>query len=893
MAEGLHRAANALSGSRAGALPAPKNDDELWEAVKLYFNVEIPRRKICEHHEAPFTAFADAYFARNTVTVWKASRGFGGKSMLLALLGLCESVFLGAKVNILGGSGEQSERVLNYINGEEMPEAFWNAPDAPKHLIVGGSDSEVADNARGVTKKMIKLTNGGYLKALMASSRSVRGPHPQRLRLDEVDEMDLSIFDSALGQPMKRFGIEEQVVASSTHHYANGTMTEILKRSIEKGWKTYEWCGKFDTPVTMANGCIKRLGDIQVGDVVTSGVGNSQPVSRVFERAYAGDMVTFSVRGLPEDISFTPEHQIPTANGWKSAGDLVVGDRVIEPVLKFEDGGNYDHGWAVGIYVAEGYLERNKSVTLCLHEDEGIEVQQKTVEFSAGSRIHRAGDSKGIVVRYNSNEYATLVKTWVAGNAITKALLRLPLEREFAKGLLDGWLYGDGWTHRAGHIGQSSSEQLARQMFRIASGLGYSVSLVKVTNRPGPSARALGATIGNPAWRVSVKQYRTASQNIPAAAQARDKFQNGANLSQIARDIGVDRSTVRAWLKNTINNPHTNTPYSDGDYIYRRIDSVSVKKFDGKVYDITVDNDHTFLANGIAVSNCFRENLISNGGWLDDEAVTRKKKTVTLSMWDAEYENQEPNPTGRAIDPDKCKAVFKSELGVFNGDEHEYIEIEAPYPGNLPEPFCHRCLHPYMRSDIRSIVCGNCGVDRRVTKRGTYAHGGDWAKKRDWTVIWTFRTDVTPVRLVAFERTGRMPWPVMIGKFEARVKRYGGAACHDMTGIGGVIDDYLTVGSEGVIMQGLPRHELLSHYITAIEHGRMEMPMIKWVYDSHRLASVEDVFRAGDAYHLPDDMSAGALAWKASGLGAVGDIYIPSFDPRTGRVTVSTGKEDA
>ena len=530
MAEGLNRAANALSGSRAGALPAPKNDDELWEAVKLYFNVEIPRRKICEHHEAPFTAFADAYFARNTVTVWKASRGFGGKSMLLALLGLCESVFLGAKVNILGGSGEQSERVLNYINGEEMPEAFWNAPDAPKHLIVGGSDSEVADNARGVTKKMIKLTNGGYLKALMASSRSVRGPHPQRLRLDEVDEMDLSIFDSALGQPMKRFGIEEQVVASSTHHYANGTMTEILKRSTEKGWRTFEWC--------------------------------------------------------------------------------------------------------------------------------------------------------------------------------------------------------------------------------------------------------------------------------------------------------------------------------------------------------------------------YRENLLSNGGWLDDEAVDRKKKTVTLSMWDAEYENQEPNPQGRAIDPDKCKLAFRSDLGVFNGDEHEHIEIEAPYLGGDPEPICHRCSHPYGRRDTHTASCDNCGTDRRVTKRGIYAHGADWAKKRDWTVIWTFRTDRTPVRLVAFERTGRLPWPVMIGKFETRVKRYGGAACHDMTGIGGVIDDYLTVGSEGVIMQGLPRHELLSHYITAIEHGRLEMPMIKWVYDSHRLASVEDVFRAGDAYHLPDDMSAGALAWKASGLGAVGEIYIPKLDPKTGRVTVTSGRDD-
>lgn len=514
--DGLKTAGNTISGSKAGAIPAPKTDDELHAAIKKYFNVDIPRRKVCEHHEAPFKAFADAYFARYTVSVWKASRGFGGKSMLLALLGLAESVFLGAKCNILGGSGEQSARVLNYINGEEMPNAFWNAPDAPKHLILGGAESEIAENARGITKKMIKLTNGGYLKALMASSRSVRGPHPQRLRLDEVDEMELSIFDSALGQPMKRFGIDEQIVASSTHHYAAGTMTAILKRAVDMNWAVYEWC--------------------------------------------------------------------------------------------------------------------------------------------------------------------------------------------------------------------------------------------------------------------------------------------------------------------------------------------------------------------------YKENLASNGGWLDDDAVRRKKGTVTTFMWDTEYENQEPNPEGRAINSEKCKIAFQESLGRFEGKEHEYIEIEAPYKGGEPERTCHRCKHPYFTRDIALEQCSNCRIQRRLTRPASYAHGCDWAKKKDWTVISTLRVDVQPAKLVAWKRTGRLDWPAMVSMFEERVRRYGGGAAHDMTGIGGVIDDYLTVASEGVLMTGMPRHEMLSHYIHAIENGRIVFPMIKWMYDNHRLASVEDVFRSGDSFHLPDDMASGALAWKASGMGAAGEIYIPMLD---------------
>jgi hypothetical protein len=58
--------------------------------------------------------------------------------------------------------------------------------------------------------------------------------------------------------------------------------------------------------------------------------------------------------------------------------------------------------------------------------------------------------------------------------------------------------------------------------------------------------------------------------------------------------------------------------------------------------------------------------------------------------------------------------------------------------------------------------------------------------------------------------------------------------------------------------------------------------MIKHKFDEHRLASVEDVFKSGDKYHLPDSMAAGALAWKASGLGGVLDeIYVPGFNIMT------------
>jgi len=221
-------------------LAVPQTDDELHAWVLHHLNVDVPRVKVCENHCAPFTAFADAFFARDPISVWHASRGFGGKSFMLATLATAEAE-LRMKVNLLGGSGEQAERVLNYIYGEEVDDVMLRAPNAPTYLIDGGIE-------QGTLKRKTEFNHGGYLRALMASQRSVRGPHPERLRLDEIDEMDIAIFDSAMGQTMAlreaTLGIKSQTVASSTWHNANGTMTEILDRAEKRGWPVYQWCYK-------------------------------------------------------------------------------------------------------------------------------------------------------------------------------------------------------------------------------------------------------------------------------------------------------------------------------------------------------------------------------------------------------------------------------------------------------------------------------------------------------------------------------------------------------------------------------------------------------------------------------------------------------------------------
>ena len=219
--------AEKINPDRPAAIPRWQinTEDQLRDFIWQAFGIRIPDAACCPNHTTPWRAFSDAYFARHSVAVWEASRGFGGKSFMLALLGLTEAITLKADVNILGGSGEQSGRVHKYMND------FWNYESAPRDLLL--SDP---------SKQQTRLTWGNTIQALMASSKSVRGPHPQKLRIDEADEVDITLIDAAFGQPMSRNGIPTQIVLSSTHQYPDGTMTEIKKRAADKGWGYYTWC---------------------------------------------------------------------------------------------------------------------------------------------------------------------------------------------------------------------------------------------------------------------------------------------------------------------------------------------------------------------------------------------------------------------------------------------------------------------------------------------------------------------------------------------------------------------------------------------------------------------------------------------------------------------------
>ena len=241
---------------------------------------------------------------------------------------------------------------------------------------------------------------------------------------------------------------------------------------------------------------------------------------------------------------------------------------------------------------------------------------------------------------------------------------------------------------------------------------------------------------------------------------------------------------------------------------------------------------------------CYRETLEPHG-WLLATTVEQKRSEMTAQQWQVEVELQEPSGENRAIDTDAVTACFQRALGEYEGKPREYVEHEPPVVG------------------------------------ATYAHGADWARAVDWTEILTLRTDTLPYRLVAYERMQRLPWPQMVGRFDARLDRYptpAERACHDRTGIGDVVEGYMAHDAEGVILAGRARADLFANCVSAIERGEIVSPWITALEAQLRYCTVDDLYGAG---HPPDGFVALALAYR-------GAKVLPSSAPVVSPTSIAT-----
>jgi hypothetical protein len=213
---------------RAARHLRPGDAGALLRWVRHYTGLLIPTEPVCAGHSAPFDMFSRQVLERPSLCLWHGPRG-SGKSFLSALeTHLCSRFNPRHDTRILGGSRAQSEQIYNALT-----EAIIDGKG-----IFGGDGEAI----RRLLRTEATYANGSRVAILAASPTSVRGPHVPSLKLDEVDEIDPDIRESALGMAMEIRGQRASVLMTSTWHRLGGPMSTLVERGRAGEFPVHTYC---------------------------------------------------------------------------------------------------------------------------------------------------------------------------------------------------------------------------------------------------------------------------------------------------------------------------------------------------------------------------------------------------------------------------------------------------------------------------------------------------------------------------------------------------------------------------------------------------------------------------------------------------------------------------
>lgn len=169
-------------------------------------------------------AYAQIWLGKHQRVIIKAPRG-GGKSKLLGTVGFDLWYLKQRKVVNMGGSFVQAQIVYNYFKG-------YCDMDASVTLKADGSSIKL---------KMAetKAEEGHTFHCVTASSKQVRGKHPDALISDETCETADEIVHAAL--PMVNDSEHPLVIMASTFHKIYGIFQETWDAADERGYLRIQW----------------------------------------------------------------------------------------------------------------------------------------------------------------------------------------------------------------------------------------------------------------------------------------------------------------------------------------------------------------------------------------------------------------------------------------------------------------------------------------------------------------------------------------------------------------------------------------------------------------------------------------------------------------------------
>lgn len=146
----------------------------------------------------------------------------GGKSVLMGALGFALWFLRAKSIVDMGGALAQAKIVYGYFSN-----------------IVYSTKGALQYCKKDPLMEHTESHDGNYFKALPASPKAVRGPHPDVLMADEACEAKDEIIADAL--PMVTSSPDPLTIITSTFHKIFGAFQEIWDQADELGYTRFTW----------------------------------------------------------------------------------------------------------------------------------------------------------------------------------------------------------------------------------------------------------------------------------------------------------------------------------------------------------------------------------------------------------------------------------------------------------------------------------------------------------------------------------------------------------------------------------------------------------------------------------------------------------------------------
>ncbi|MFA5599994.1 MAG: LAGLIDADG family homing endonuclease [Phenylobacterium sp.] len=395
-----------------------------------------------------------------------------------------------------------------------------------------------------------------------------------------------------------------------------------LVRGIEEGYVTGTSMGAMsgDAEILMADFSQKKISDIAVGDSVISHLGNSCKVKEVHSDYLGSELIKFDLGNIANSPLFTFDHPVlsirktevleqrknkdwrefPYDCIFREAKDLSLGDFLLVPSrYKLSENSEFDTDfyYLLGVFAGDGYIKFNRGniegFGFCFGSGEFAliekvkEILAKFTEYKINENVIESRN--GCYITIYDKKLAKQIDRIMGHGAHSKRIKLESFSREAIESFISGYIDTDGCM-----VKDYSNCKNTIRGFQISS---CNRELLE-------DVRSMLILLDCAAGVKTNVRKSSINSCVNVDTIEHTLFISLFTSSRMKQSIKVAKN-LKGYEASYYNTPNFIFNIGKQKYIACRIKGIDlIDDFKEEVYDLTVENDESYIANGLAVHNC-------------------------------------------------------------------------------------------------------------------------------------------------------------------------------------------------------------------------------------------------------------------------------------------------